>query len=352
MIDAHNIYIHTPFCISKCKYCAFYSFASPTPDWDTFATGIINEIKYWAEHVEKIPVPTIFFGGGTPSLMPPKTLNSIINAIKTRFSITPNCEITMESNPGTLNAEKLSVFRSIGINRLSIGIQRLNDDQLIFLGRRHTVSDAMQLIDAANKLNLRVSGDFIYGIPNDTPSDIQKMCNEINTLGLQHVSMYELTIETGTPFYKMGLNMPSNTDMADMYNTISKTLSIPRYEVSNYACPGNECRHNLNIWDGAPYIGLGRGAAGRPFFNNQWYEQSGGMPPKITNLTINARATEKIITGLRTLNGVKMTTDVKNIINYDFINNNPDLLQITPDNRLRTTEKGMLILDNLLVNLI
>ena len=176
-----------------------------------------------------------------------------------------------------------------------------------------------------------------------------QMCKDINTLGLHHVSMYELTIEPNTPFGHMNLEMPSNDAMADMYTIIGENLSVPRYEVSNYATAGDECRHNQNIWDGAPYIGIGRGAAGRPYIQNVWYEQTGGdiqMHP----LSTDARATEKIITGMRTMRGVRKTDDVMKIINTEYVRTHPELISDT-GNRICATKKGILILDDLLVNL-
>lgn len=170
-------------------------------------------------------------------------------------------------------------------------------------------------------------------------------------MGLQHCSMYELTIEPNTPFGKMNLDMPTNDEMADMYTAIGQTLNLPRYEVSNYAVHGAECRHNQNIWDGAPYIGLGRGAAGRILIDDQWYEQMGNneLFKKIDN---NTRATERIITGLRQVRGVQIDDMTRRVINTDFVKQNPELLRITSDNRIAATERGMLVLDDLIMNLI
>lgn len=346
----HNIYIHVPFCVSKCNYCAFFSRAITAPDWETYARDIVTEIKYWANILGHISVPTVFFGGGTPSLMPVATFERIMYALRENFDIATDTEITMESNPGTLDDDKLSEFITNGVNRLSIGVQSFDDNRLRFLGRRHTAAQAIHLIHAALSRGIRVSGDFIYGLPNDTVTDVAETCKTINKLGLEHCSMYELTIEPETPFGKMNLGMPTNEEMANMYQTIDTTLHLPRYEVSNYATPGNECRHNQNIWDGAPYIGLGRGAAGRVFMNNTWYEQQ-GAGALFSALDTDTRAVEKIITGLRQTRGAMLTRDVRNIINVNFVNKNPELLQIV-DNRLCTTKKGMLILDDLMLNLV
>ena len=350
MTVPHNIYIHVPFCMSKCNYCAFFSRACANPDWRAYTDGILSEIDYWADQLGKITVPTVFFGGGTPSLMPTDNFAEIMARIRARLSPTNDAEITIESNPGTLDATRLDEFIAAGVNRLSIGVQSLTDNELKFLGRKHTVADALRLIDDAISRNIRVSADFIYGLPGHTVKSVEKLCRDINKIGLHHCSMYELTIEPNTPFGKMNLNMPTNAEMADMYNIIGETLNLPRYEVSNYATPGQECRHNQNVWDGDAYIGIGRGAAGRVFWNGVWYEQLGeGI--RFEPMASVARATEKIITGLRTTRGLLLAPDIKNALNIEYAKQNPDLVEIA-DGRIRTTKKGMLILDDLLLNLV
>lgn len=294
-------------------------------------------------------MPTVFFGGGTPSLMPTNVFGQIMDAVRAKFDLSPDCEITLESNPGTVDAVRLGEFVAAGVNRLSVGVQSLDDARLAFLGRRHSAADARKLLDTAMKMGLRTSADFIYGLPGDTTAHVIQMCRDINAIGLTHCSMYELTIEPHTPFGKMNLDMPSNDAMADMYCAIADTLNIPRYEVSNYARPGCECRHNQNVWDGAPYIGIGGGAAGRPYIDGMWYEQTGG-DIKMQPLSAIARATEKIITGLRTVRGVKLTDDVLRAIDMNYVTAHPDLFCITPD-RIHTTPKGNLILDDLLIEL-
>ncbi len=350
MIKPHNIYIHVPFCIKKCNYCAFFSRACTEPDWDKYEENILKEIKYWSRKLGKISIPTIFFGGGTPSLIPIKTFENIISTIKSNFNLDKHCEITLESNPGTLDKNKLSDFVKAGVNRLSIGIQSLNDDKLKFLGRIHNAEQAKDLLIAAQNLDLRVSADFIYGLPHETHQDIINTCKDINCLGLTHCSMYELTIEPETPFGTMNLQLPSNEEMAEMYTAITENLNLPRYEVSNYASPGQECRHNQNVWDGEPYIGIGQGAAGRILINDVWYEQMGEQQ-KFEEISNQVRAIEKLITGLRQIRGVKLDSNIKKIINFDFVNNNPELLKLISENRLAATEKGMLILEDLLLNL-
>lgn len=350
MNKAHNLYIHVPFCMSKCNYCAFYSFACKNPDWAEYVNKICNELKFWSQKLGKIQIPTIFFGGGTPSLMPVSVFEQIINCINQNFMVDENCEITLESNPGTLDKDKLSGFVSSGVNRLSVGVQSLNDDELKFLGRRHDVKTAIGLLETAQNMNLRLSADFIYGLPNQKTEDVINLCKNINKIGLSHVSMYELTIEENTPFGKMNLNMPNNEEMAKMYSAIPQYLSLTRYEVSNYAKNGEECRHNLNIWSGEPYIGIGQGAAGRVFYDNTWFEQRGNFEC-FEKMSDNTRAVEKILTGMRTMRGVKLSADVKNELNFDWINSHKDLVEINSE-YLHTTDKGLLILDDIIVDII
>ena len=347
---AHNFYIHVPFCMSKCNYCAFYSFACKNPDWEKYVNDICNEIKFWSTKLGKINVPTIFFGGGTPSLMPVKVFEQIMCCVNEYFVLDKNCEITLESNPGTLDKNKLNDFVSNGINRLSVGVQSLKDSELLFLGRKHNVKQATDLLGIAMNMGLRVSADFIYGLPNQNVQSVIDLCASINKLGLSHVSMYELTIEKHTPFGKMNLDMPDNENMAQMYMAITENLSLPRYEVSNYALPGFECRHNQNIWAGDAYVGIGRAAAGRVYMNNTWYEQKGNQElfEKMSNET---RAVEKIITGMRTMRGVKLTEDVKNQIDFDWVCSHKDLVEIHSE-YLYATPRGLLILDEITTDLI
>lgn len=350
MIIPHNIYIHVPFCVKKCNYCAFFSYACAAPDWDDFENKIIGEIRYWHEKLGKIEVPTIFFGGGTPSLMPARVFSHIMSELRQNFDFKTDTEITVESNPGTLNSEKLKEFCETGMNRLSVGVQSFDDEKLKFLGRIHSAHDALRLIESAQKQKIRVSGDFIYGLPGETVQDIIKTCEIINNTGLTHCSLYELTLEPKTPFGKMNLNMPNNETMAEMYMAISKTLRLPRYEVSNYAAPGDECRHNQNVWDGEPYIGIGIGAAGRVFIDDVWYEQMGGGE-LFNTLGNNARAVERIITGMRTVRGVRLDSDIKKIINLEFAKSHPDMLVLNGD-RIAATNAGMMVLDDLTEKLV
>jgi len=281
--------------------------------------------------------------------MPGETFSKIIDAINRNFDLSQCAEITFEANPGTMNATRLAEFRAAGATRISIGVQSLHDAELEFLGRRHTAHDARQLIDAALASGMRLNADFIYGLPGQDAHAVEQMCHEINTIGLRHCSMYELTIEPGTPFGKMHLSMPDNDEMAQMYMAIADTLTLPRYEVSNYAAPGFECRHNQNVWDGDAYIGIGRGAAGRVLIDGEWYEQTGAHA-RFEKMSGRDRAIEKIITGLRTARGVRLSPDVSAEINWQWARANTGLIE-WDENRMHATPAGLLTLDNLLLQL-
>ena len=341
MIVPHNIYIHVPFCVNKCNYCAFYSRACAMPDWTDYKNKIISEIALWQKQIGRAKIPTIFFGGGTPSLMPTKIFAEIINELRNYFSVTSDAEITLEANPGTLDKTKLKEFITAGINRISIGVQSLRNDELKFLGRIHDAATARELIAIAQNSGLRVSADFIYGLPNHTPTDIKELCKNINSLGLEHASLYVLSIEPRTPFARQNLQMPDNETMAQMYEVIGETLTLPQYEVSNYGTP---CKHNANIWDGQPYLGLGDGAAGRVMIDNQWYETLNNQQTPLQN---HARAVEILMTGLRTTRGVLLTPEIMEIIDLDFANGDNFIIK---NNRL--IAKSFLTLDNLIVKLL
>lgn len=348
----HNIYIHVPYCMSKCNYCAFFSRACVAPDWDAYAAGIVREIECWGRRIGKIDVPTVFFGGGTPSLMPVRAFARIMDALLKNFHILADAEITLESNPGTVDEGKLCEFIAAGVNRISIGVQRMDDASLRFLGRRHDWATARAFIDAASRRGVRTSADFIYGIPGDNAKSVTQMCRDINALPIEHCSLYELTVESNTPFGKMNLQMPSNDEMADMYDVIGRTLRFNRYEVSNYAANASaQCRHNANVWDGAPYIGIGIGAAGRVLIDNIWYEQTGGATGACTPMTKYDRAVEMVLTGMRTMHGVELNDMTRNAIDMDFARKNPDLISVC-DGRICATPRGILTLDDLMVKLV
>jgi oxygen-independent coproporphyrinogen-3 oxidase len=294
-------------------------------------------------HIQDYTIKTIFFGGGTPSLMPVKYAEKIIS----KLNMSEPLEWTLEANPKTISSLELKDWKDMGLNRLSIGIQSFNDKELAFLGRIHNFADSLKLIDAANDLNLRVSGDFIYGLPGQTVPDVIKLCEQINKTELKHASLYELTIEQGTKF--QNLSPLDETVGAQMYNAIQNNLNLSRYEVSNY---GEPCRHNSNVWAGDEYIGVGESAAGRIKIDGRWFETKIINGEIIKNsLTDRERSIEMVMTGLRTMVGVQTVNLPVDIINWDFVLKNPEYFNQDGD-FLKMTESGIMILDGLIEKVI
>jgi oxygen-independent coproporphyrinogen III oxidase len=336
-----NLYVHVPFCKKKCNYCAFHSTCPTVIDWDEYTDEIIRQLNQF--HIYDYRMNTIFFGGGTPSLMPVKYAEKIIS----KLNICSSCEWTLEANPKTISSLELKDWKDIGLNRLSVGIQSFDDKELAFLGRIHNAQDAIGLIGAANDLNLRVSGDFIYGLPGQTVSDVIALCEQINNIGLKHASLYELTIEQGTKF--QNLSKIDDELGAEMYLAIQKHLNLSRYEISNY---GEPCLHNSNVWAGDEYIGVGESAAGRIKIDGKWFET------KIINgeivqslLTDRERSIEMVMTGLRTMVGVQTSNLPVDVINSDFVVKNPEYFE-KDDKFLKMTDSGILILDGLIEKVI
>lgn len=274
--------------------------------------------------------------------MPVKYAEKIMGILSPSSDI----EWTIEANPGTLGPKELKDWRGLGLNRLSIGMQSFDDGELKFLGRIHSVSDSMKLFDSANDLGLAVNADFIYGLPNQKVPDIVKLCERINGLGLKSASLYELTPERDTKFQ----NMPpmSESLSTGMYSAIQNTLTLKRYEVSNYGIP---CRHNMNVWSGEEYIGVGESAAGRIVLNGHWHET------KIKNneivmdkLSDKDRSIELVMTGLRTVKGISRSIADK-VVNMEFVERNPKYFILSPES-VRMGDKGLLLLDGLMPNII
>ncbi|MDR0319806.1 MAG: coproporphyrinogen III oxidase family protein [Rickettsiales bacterium] len=375
-VPPHHLYIHVPFCERKCPYCAFHSSAEK-PDWDKYAADIIAAIS----ESPGCEVPTIFFGGGTPSLMPAATLEKILNAAHKHFTVSPDAEITIEMNPGTLEfpsregvadlsaeaqrakgegrgGNQLSDYKSLGITRISVGAQSFNDGELRFLGRIHDAKQARETITAAQNAGFETSADFIYALPGQTVADVEKLCREIKSMGLTHASLYELTLEPGNklpPCGGVGDEVAGGGSKTEMWLSIGHILN--RYEVSNYAQPGHECKHNSGIWAGEPYIGLGPSAAGRIFDGTNWYEQytppSSLLPSSFVLLPSHDRAVEKVITGLRTKRGVRLSPDVLEILNSPLAGKSKkrELFRWGVDS-LALSDSGLLILDSLLPDMI
>lgn len=264
------IYIHWPYCQSKCPYCDFNSHVAATIDHTAMREAYARELEYYAARLPARRIASVFFGGGTPSLMAPKTVENILQNIARHWQVDKETEITLEANPGSAEAEKFAAFRAAGVNRLSLGVQALDDDALKFLGRRHDAADARRAIDLAKRHFPRFSFDLIYARKGQTLNAWQAELRAALALADGHLSLYQLTIEPGTQFHTLSqrgeLLSVSNDEAAAMYETTQEILDaagLPAYEVSNHAQKGQESRHNLAYWRYEDYIGIGAGAHGR-----------------------------------------------------------------------------------------
>lgn len=266
-----GVYVHWPFCAQKCPYCDFNSHVR-AGGWDEgrFLRAYLRELDFVADRTGPRTVASIFFGGGTPSLMQPSTLAAIIEHIAKVWQLSPDAEITMEANPGSVDAGRFSGYRAAGVNRVSIGIQSLRDADLQRLGRIHTVSDALAALDIARANFDRISFDLIYARPHQTVEAWRKELEEALALGPSHLSLYQLTIEPGTAYAKLyaagKLAMPpaeAASDLFELTQELTESAGLSAYETSNHAAPGQESRHNLVYWRYGEYAGIGPGAHGR-----------------------------------------------------------------------------------------
>ncbi len=269
--DAFAVYVHWPFCAAKCPYCDFNSHVRhQPPDQARFASAFAREIATTAERAPGRTVSSIFLGGGTPSLMEPRTVGAILDAIGKHWAISPDAEVTMEANPSSVEAERFAGYRAAGVNRVSLGVQSLDDRELRFLGRLHDVAQAMTAIGLARKIFPRMSFDLIYARPGQTLDAWRSELKQALSLAADHLSLYQLTIEQGTPFWSLHragkLVPPDEAAAADLYavtQEVCDAAGLPAYEISNHAMPGAESRHNLAYWRYDEYAGIGPGAHGR-----------------------------------------------------------------------------------------
>jgi len=265
-----GIYIHWPFCKSKCPYCDFNSHVSDQIDQVRWRDAYFTSLAYWLPKTQDRKVDTVFFGGGTPSLMNPQTVSDILSFIKEHWATDPDWEVTLEANPTSFEIPKFEAFREGGVNRVSIGVQSLREDDLKFLGREHTLDQARDAIRSAARIFDRSSFDLIYARPNQTLEAWRDELEEALEMAGGHMSLYQLTIERGTPFYtrhaRGEFEIPEQDAAADFYDMTQQMMQsagLPAYEVSNHARAGEESRHNLIYWRYGDYLGIGPGAHGR-----------------------------------------------------------------------------------------
>ncbi len=283
-----GVYIHWPFCKSRCPYCDFNAHIRGNIDQEQWLEAYIRSIEFYAEKLPDKQVVSIFFGGGTPSLMKPQIVAFIIDKVQSLWEIANDVEITLEANPTSVENDKLKAFKEAGINRLSLGVQALNNNDLEFLGREHDVGEALLAIKLAQKYFDKSSFDLIYARPSQTLSSWEDELKQAVELSNGHISLYQLTIERNTPFYmrhsRGEFSIPDDIKGAEFYHLtqdIMEAAGFPAYEVSNHASAGNECRHNLIYWHMADYIGIGAGAHGRFIVDGHKYATRDHSAPEI-----------------------------------------------------------------------
>lgn len=283
-----SVYVHFPWCLAKCPYCDFVSYVGDGGESSRYADAVIRELTARAPLFDGRCIESIFFGGGTPSLWNSHELGRVISAVFSELSVSDGAEITVECNPTSIDERRATALAAAGVNRVSIGVQSLRDERLRFLGRLHDAKGAIDAVRGAMRAGIkRVSADLIFGLPAQSPSEACAEANELADLGLDHVSCYQLTIEPGTRFGELArkgrLPLAEDGVVAEAFVAIDETLSargLHHYEISNYAVPGQEARHNLGYWHGEEYLGLGCGAYG--FVRQRSPRASGaGRPPTV-----------------------------------------------------------------------
>ncbi|OYU15977.1 MAG: coproporphyrinogen III oxidase [Alphaproteobacteria bacterium PA4] len=264
------LYVHWPFCVTKCPYCDFNSHVRATVDDAAWRAGLLADLAHEAERLPGRRLASIFFGGGTPSLMPPATVAAIIDAATTHWPALPDIEITLEANPSSVEAARFAGFAAAGVNRLSLGLQALDDADLKILGRPHDLAQGLTALDVAQRHFGRVSFDLIYDRPGMTTASWSAELSRALGFGTDHLSLYQLTLEPGTRFTALAakglLTLPDSDTSADLFEltrSLTAGAGIPAYEVSNHARPGSESRHNITYWTYGDYAGIGPGAHGR-----------------------------------------------------------------------------------------
>jgi len=305
-----GLYIHVPFCVRKCNYCDFYSIPGDTNDREAYVEAILAESQTYAG----MPFQTMYFGGGTPSLLGSELLEKLVAGLKTSLNLIGIDEATVEVNPDSASAEFLKVAKAIGINRVSIGVQSFNDDELQAVGRVHTSSQAQAAVNLAKEFGFKsISADLIVGLPGQTWPSLHHSLDTLAVTGVRHVSLYCLSVEPGTPLAdNPPINLPDEDAQADLFGKAVRFLEhrqFVHYEISNFAQDGFECRHNLNYWRGGEYLGLGPAAAshigGKRFRNyadlRTYLQNPTSVIEYTEELNARAKASEEAMLRLRLL---------------------------------------------------
>lgn len=374
-----GLYLHWPFCASKCPYCDFNSHVRDRVDQDLWKTALLSEIDRVGRETEGRRLDTVFFGGGTPSLMDPDLVVALIERIRTTWPTSNSLEISLEANPGSVEAGRFAAYRDAGVNRVSMGIQALNDPDLRALGRLHSVAEARRAFDIARKTFDRVSFDLIYARQNQTLDAWRSELKAALALSVDHLSLYQLTIEPGTAFGdraaigRLG-GLPDEDLGADMFEAtqeICADAGMPSYEVSNHATEGNESRHNLIYWRYGDYAGIGPGAHGRLTLEGQkWATATHLSPENWLNSVLNEghgemdreqinrsdQGNEMLMMGLRLREGVSLTRyeklSGKPLASHDLKDLRDQGLIDVDGDALRATLSGMMVLNAVLRKLL
>ncbi|MXP42800.1 coproporphyrinogen III oxidase [Altererythrobacter soli] len=322
---ARALYIHWPFCLAKCPYCDFNSHVRNGVDVELWRNMLLADMRHEAELAGSEPLDSVFFGGGTPSLMPPVLVGALLEEAERLWSFAPGIEITLEANPSSVEAANFAALAGAGVNRVSLGVQSLDDEVLRFLGRLHNGQEALSALDTAQSAFRRVSFDLIYARPGQTLEQWEGELRRALGFGTEHLSLYQLTIEAGTRFateVRQGAFVPLDDDpAADLFaltRELTEAAGLPAYEVSNHARPGEESRHNLTYWRYRDYVGIGPGAHGRrdgmatlrhkkP---ENWLDavaDTGNGLKEERSLGTAEQASEALLMGLRLAEGVDLT---------------------------------------------
>jgi oxygen-independent coproporphyrinogen-3 oxidase len=374
-----GVYIHWPFCAAKCPYCDFNSHVRHQPvDQERFARAFAAELATMRQRTGPREVTSIFLGGGTPSLMKPETVGAVLEAVASNWTVPADIEITLEANPSSVEAERFRGYRAAGVNRVSLGVQALNDRDLRFLGRLHNVSEALNAIGLAREIFPRLSFDLIYARPGQTLEGWAGELEEAIGHAADHLSLYQLTIEDGTPFHALHkakkFEIPDPDLAADLYQLtqeITAARGLPAYEISNHARPGAESRHNLTYWRYGEYAGVGPGAHGRFVEGShrtvtiterqpeRWAELVESRGHGVIDgevLTRSEEADEFLLMGLRLAEGIDLAR-YEQLSGRGLPPARLSILQqeglVAPigNSRLRATPAGMIVLDAVVADL-
>ncbi len=370
-----GIYIHWPFCRSKCPYCDFNSHVRAGIDQDLWREALLRDLRTQMARAERPPVQSIFFGGGTPSLMAPKTAALLIDEIARTAGFADDVEITLEANPTSVESDTFADFASAGVNRFSLGIQALDDTALKFLGREHSRNEALLALDRAVSSGARTSFDLIYARPEQSLADWRDELTRALAFGVEHMSLYQLTLEPGTGFTRAAergeLILPDEDLAADLFDLTQEMMgqaAMPGYEISNHAKAGAEARHNLVYWRGGSYLGIGPGAHGRVMVDGQrraticqrtpedWLraiESNGHGLIEDRALSPGDQAEEYVLMGLRLSEGISLarfeSLAGRPLVIDDFVK---DGLLVADRGMLKATASGRLVLNRLISELL